>query len=145
MPEFILEGHREPAFTELDDFTQGFIEALFFTECEPGTNAETHDPETQSSLHGECGFLDLAPEALDKIKRECEAFQRLYKAYLEDAYATGYEPIQAGRDFWFSNQGHGVGYWDRDLGELGEQLHDFAKRVREPYVYLGDDGKVYLS
>ena len=29
-----------------------------------------------------------------------------------------------GHDFWLTSQGHGAGFWDRGLGELGDKLTD---------------------
>lgn len=113
MPAFEMNGKHLPAFRALDSFTQGYIEAMFFTECEPGANADSHDPETQSALHGECGFVDLAPEALARIVAHCAAFQASNAELLEIAYERDYDSEQAGRDFWFTRNGHGVGYWDR--------------------------------
>lgn len=130
MPQFILNSEgtvrdvRAPSieavkrvdlgFCDLDAFAQGYIEAMFFTECEPGTDADSHDPETQSALHGECGFADLAPEALAHIVAQCAAFQRDSAPLLEKAVVRDYDSAQAGRDFWFTRNGHGVGFWDRE-------------------------------
>jgi len=32
--------------------------------------------------------------------------------------ADSYDDEQAGRDFWFTRQGHGVGFWDRKALEV---------------------------
>lgn len=147
MPEFVLEG-RDHAARELDSFTLGYIEAMFFTECEHGTDAESHDPETQSALHGDCGFFDLAPDTLERIKADCERFQEVNRETLESAYATGYDESQAGRDFWYTRNGHGVGFWDRGLGDIGDTL-DAACGWRTDFptvwAYLGDDSRVHVS
>lgn len=146
-------------WTDLDAFTQGYIEALFFTECEPGTDAGSHDPETQSALHGECGFSDLAPEALASIIADCEAFQAsaayvAAKAAWDDTTAdegrlAGFpmnEESQAGHDFWLTRNGHGTGFWDGDWPEPhASQLVAAAKAAGSVDVYLGDDGRIYLS
>lgn len=150
----------------LDAFTQGYIEALFFTENE----------SLLEQLTGEdYGFSDLAPETLADIIADCAAFQRDNAATLAEAYTRDYDAGQAGRDYWFTRNGHGVGFWDRDAldpqGEewdalqrpldtwspaesalharlkaesLGERL-SAACRYSEVSPYLGDDGKVYLS
>ncbi len=113
MPAFEMNGKHLPAFKSMDSFTQGYIEAMFFTECEPGTDADSHEPETQSALHGDCGFDDLAPEAIERIVTQCAVFQASNAELLDLAYARDYDRRQAGRDFWFTRNGHGVGYWDR--------------------------------
>lgn len=52
---------------------------------------------------------------------------------------------QIGNDLWFTAQGHGVGFWDRGLGAVGDRLTEIAGDTEladvEPYV--GDDGLVY--
>lgn len=139
---------RSTALHELDAFTQGYLEALFFTECEPGTTAEDHDPETQSSLPGDTTFDDLSPDALEKIVTDCTAFQDANAELLEQAYSCRdglcgeYDTEQAGRDYWLTRNGHGAGFWDRGLGTIGDALAD-ACRHQEVWVYVGDDGQVY--
>lgn len=148
MPQFILDGKDAPTFAALDPFTQGYIEAMFFTECEPGTTRETWKPETQSSLPGDVGFCDLAPDALARINHDCAEFQRAKAALLSWAYQRNYDATQAGRDFWFTRCGHGVGYWDRKELEakgLGDALSEAARKCGQRWAYLGDDGRVYLS
>lgn len=129
MPEFILEiGSAEHArsFNALDGFTRGYIEALFFTDeeslCED-SDGEREMPSVvfnmatmESRFDGgnSFGFADLAAETVAAIVKDCEAFQRVNSALLESAYQRNYDAEQAGRDFWFTRNGHGVGYWDRD-------------------------------
>lgn len=148
MPQFILDlGPQASTYNALDAFTQGYLEAMFFTECEHGTDRNTWDPETQSSLPGDVGFSDLAPDTLEAIKRDCEAFQTAHREDLDEALdngrINGYDEQAAGRDFWYSRAGHGVGFWDRDLGDIGDTLDRHAKAFGETWVYLGDDGRVY--
>lgn len=49
----------------------------------------------------------------------------------------------AGHDFWLTRNGHGVGFWDRGLGELGDKLTEAAKTFGEVNLYLGDDELVH--
>lgn len=166
MPQFVLEGRDEPEFKDLGSFTQGYIEAMFFTENEPGTSRDDRymytgevDPEWESrvaegqqkDIPGDYGFCDLAPETLTEIIRRCEEFQSfgkagelLAQAYDLSAEGLAYTPERAGHDFWFTSEGHGVGFWDRGLGEVGDALSKACDR-RESYVYIGDDGKVRIA
>lgn len=155
MPEFQLDHGTADAgrrFASLDAFTQGYIEALFFTECETGTTREDHDPQTQSSLPGDATVADLSAQAWARIMEECAQFQagpagaildRLYQG--GDAISGVYTAAQAGRDYWFTRNGHGVGYWDRDLGPDGDTLSDLARKDGEVYPSFGDDGQIYLD
>lgn len=139
MPEFILEmGNAEHArsFNALDGFTRGYIEALFFTDeeslCED-SDGEREMPSVvfnmatlESRFDGgnSFGFADLAAKTLAAIVKDCEAFQRVNSALLEAAYQRDYDAEQAGRDFWFTRNGHGVGYWDRDQLENDSEEYE---------------------
>lgn len=153
-------GNTGPlTWDDLDSFTQGYIEALFFTSeeqlCEESDGAR-HMPDVAVNLAtmeshfvggDSFGFADLAPSALADIIADCEAFQRDHAALLQLAYARDYDAEQAGRDYWFTRNGHGVGFWDRDAleqGDLGKRLSAACRRDKID-AYLGDNGKVYLS
>lgn len=126
MPEFILDhGTPETAkqFRALDSFTQGYIEAMFFTDeeqlCEesgrsmPSVAVDLATMEFRFVGGDSPGFADLAPDTLARIVADCSAFQQANAALLDEAFGRDYEADQAGRDFWFTRCGHGCGYWDR--------------------------------
>ena len=150
MPEFILEGRDHAARAE-SKFVLGFIEALFFTECSPAysasewLSAECREAQEQGqadgTLPGDVGYCDLHPDSLAKIRAFCETFQGDNAALLAQAYARpDYDETQAGRDLWFTSQGHGVGFWDRavlDAEGLGDKLSD-ATRCHEAQVWFAD-------
>ena len=45
---------------------------------------------------------------------------------------------QFGHDFALTRNGHGAGFWDRGLGELGDVLTKWAETYGETYVELND-------
>lgn len=182
MPEFILDtsGQVDPPasaklwphplrWAQLSELTQGYIEALFFTESEPsrsrhervttrGTVRKSWERDVSEGqikdMPGDYGYSDLASETLNSILRDCQEFERspAWKAYVEYRdEANGNDPdcpddMQAGRDFWFNRNGHGVGFWDGDWPEPhASALDKLAESFREVDVYIGDDEKVYLS
>lgn len=163
MPEFILDpGTPESArvFGELDSFTQGYIKAMFFTDSEPGTTAETWNPETQSSLPGDVGFADLAPEALQAIIADCKAFQETHAALLDQAcelvpgepdFRYAREPLsyeRLGMLFWYAGRGHGVSFTDDGDARCLEALQvscGFGTPFSDRWTTFGDDGQVYYS
>lgn len=141
MPEFILDkGSPQGArsFAALDSFTQGYVEALFFTDASDPDDGDLADATV----------ADLAPETIAKIVAECAAFQTANAELLAQAYdRDDYSETQAGRDYWFTRNGHGVGFWDRqqlDEGGLGDKL-SAACRHDTRDVYRGDDRLVYLA
>lgn len=128
---------------ELDEFTVAYITAALWS-----TNDES-TPEGGEPLDNNYGPDDIAPEAMLKIKTSCAAFQEEHKELLTQSYKL-YESRDghtgaalAGHDLWFDSNGHGVGYRDRDLGEVGELLSKAAKEFGESWIEVGDDGKLY--
>jgi hypothetical protein len=156
MPQFQLDteggvgrwdGAQLHFYDDIDAFTRGYIEALFFTDGDD-LCAEWTPPEGSGEMDASIGFSDLAPETLQRIIEDCRDFQKINIDALCAAYLLAYEEDQAGRDFWFTRNGHGVGFWDRDelaVGDLDRTLTDASKAFREMSAYLGDDGKVYLA
>jgi hypothetical protein len=162
MPKFILcHGSAESAqaFNALDAFTRGYIEAAFFT-CD-FENAYT---------------CELAPSALAEIIVDCTAWQAKAAKLLDVAYDhCDYKAEQAGRDYWFTRNGHGVGFWDRKqlerplyynrpenkfelgddstahwegaqpLGSLGDALSKLAEKAGGVDMYRGDDDSIYFG
>ncbi|MDP2262666.1 MAG: hypothetical protein Q8K24_05855 [Hydrogenophaga sp.] len=52
---------------------------------------------------------------------------------------------QFGIDFWLTRNGHGAGFWDRGLSELGDKLSESAKSMGGRDIYQGDDGLIYFA
>jgi hypothetical protein len=174
MPQFILDtsgavttegsdaNTRPVTFDRLDPFTQGYIEALFFTEeeslCEesdgarrmPDVAINTATMESRFVGGDSFGFADLAPETLARIIADCAAFRETldWRAFVADRNGNHASDEQAGHDFWLTRNGHGTGFWDRPESYYGAHqvaLDAAAKAAKSVDVYLGDDGKVYLS
>lgn len=146
MPEFELslgEGPAADAYEAAGDFVQGYVQAMFFTSTGPD-NAEEQLGEGTS-------VAELSIEAWRVIKADCAKFTQtpVYVAAMGDnGYGnTDFEEDQAGRDFWFTRNGHGVGFWDRDEDVYGPHqgaLDTLAKTFRNIDLYRGGDGKLYL-
>jgi hypothetical protein len=60
-----------------------------------------------------------------------------------DKYLQVHDYEQFAHDFWLTRNGHGAGFWDRGLGEAGEELSKAAKCWGSADLYIGDDGKIY--
>lgn len=137
MPEFILNtpSAKRPVYNDFDDFAKGYVEAMFFTNCDCGD-------EKRENHANELGVDRLTNKSLQNIKAQCADFQVEADALLQLAYEQDYDEAEAGRDFWFTRQGHGVGYWDREALEvaqmtingpmsIGDQLSKIAKTFGE--------------
>lgn len=135
MPEFVMpfRGDKDAAaFHALDEFTQGYVSAMFFTESDSESfGRDLDEPRT---------FADLHPATLVAIVNDCARF-------LADAGAMiGYRDEEAGRDFWYTRNGHGAGFRDGDWDDSGhaDSLTDMAKEYGACEVYTGDDGMIYI-
>lgn len=146
MPQFILD-HGSPdaarSFSKLDAFTQGYIEAMFFTDTGDMDDGDLKDATV----------ADLANETLERIITDCLMFQKINALLIDQACSFfEYDTCQAGRDFWYTRNGHGCGFWDRDLhneeiGNIGGELSDacgWGTEFGGVDVYLGDDDQIYL-
>ena len=125
------------------EFLRGYITCALWTATDsdgvPFDNY-THD---ESSLAG---------ETLQAMKNDCAKFMADNEKDLDEytqnrAIPRGADYTEAdcaGHDFWLTRNGHGAGFWDRGLGELGERLSGAAEAFGESNLYAGDDGKLYL-
>ena len=101
----------------IDDFTRGFFEAFFF--------AETDDNGDQLD-HLNVRVEDIDNEGFARLMDECMNFQEKAGDMILDREA------EAGRDFYFTRQGHGVGFWDGDWPDPdGDKLTELAKSFGE--------------
>ena len=94
-------------------------------------------------LDDNCDSDDVNADTLIELSEELRDFinglsKRDLTAYLE---TFGYD--QLGHDFWLTRNGHGAGFWDRGLGDLGERLSEAARVYGPVDLYVGDDGEVY--
>lgn len=149
-------GHCGEAFITAEDretFIRGYVECALWSESIGEDFAKQwvrdhpneSEPAPDVSLES-FGFTadDITAEALDSIEWDCNEF---ISGAIRDvlAYTRERSYRDAGHDFWLTRNGHGAGFWDRGLGELGDRLTAEAKPYSEANLYVGDDGKVYYS
>jgi hypothetical protein len=84
---------------------------------------------------------DLSDECKDSMMDDVVNFLDLIADLETDEIDDG----QIGHDFWLTRNGHGAGFWDRGLGDLGDKLTDAAHSFGSCYLYVGDDGRVYCE
>ena len=116
----------------MDNFTlfkAGYIEALYFTDTGEG---DQPDPDAK-----------LSPEAMARISKRCACFwQHCGSDVLKETTQT---IEQAGRDFWFTSQCHGTGFWDGNWPTQGDELTRVCEKFFKPMdTYIGDNGQIYL-
>jgi hypothetical protein len=116
-----------------DDFTRGYI------TCALWCGVYGDDPDSEPDYDCEVGDIDA--ETFATMVKDCADFQHDNRQTLVDYYNLGYDPDDAGHDFWLTRNGHGAGFWDRGLGEIGDMLTDACKNYREVNLFTVD-GKV---
>ena len=153
MPEFCLEGRDSRDFRELPEMLRGYIEAAFFTAPRPGEYGDDSEADS-AAIPEEYGFPDLAPDALESMRADVERFALENAAAVETLTAGSFDLEQIGRDFWFTRNHHGVGFWDRDAdgdadGDAEKTALDCldtaARTYGETDLIRGDDSAVYVS
>jgi hypothetical protein len=133
--------------TRLDEFTRAYIECALWSSTD-----DAGEPLDDTYIED-----DIAPAALADMAEDCRQFQadnaELLAQY-RDAIDVPHDSMRerrdraalcAGHDFWLTRNGHGAGFWDRGLGEIGDKLSQAARAWGSSDLYVGDDGKIYVS
>lgn len=124
-----------------DKFVKAYLVAALWSETD-----DAGDP-----LDSDFGVDDLVVESRQSAEKDCDKFiienatdlQLAFDGYTLTGEWSVYD--QAGHDFWLSRNGHGVGFFDRGLGEVGERLQDACRSWGVCDAYVGDDGKLHLD
>lgn len=82
---------------------------------------------------------------MDKLRGTLAYYMRgwFVENYGTICQATGdnYTWEHVGHDFWLTSQGHGAGFWDRGLGEVGDTLTDSVDGYGDLVgLYLDEEG-----
>jgi len=104
------------------------------------------------------GIDNLSDNALQDIIKETDKFWKENQINLDRVLGSkwngsdnwgDYDEAQAGRDFWFTRCGHGVGFWDRGFietyaSDAADSLSEAANKSGNVDMYLGDDSQIYF-
>jgi hypothetical protein len=120
----------------MDAFTAAYIEALLWSGMATDENGAEYESLSQFDAD------DIEPETLKKIVADCNRFQQENETALAKAAELGEDDKRAGHDFALTRNRHGAGFWDRGLGEVGEQLTKAAHLFGSWYFWI-ENKKVY--
>ena len=117
----------------------GYLDAIIFTESDDG--------EEESGIDNGMGAIDFAPSTMNAISAELHAFVFLYQDCLQHAMQhnnKGYKWENVGHDLWLTRNGHGAGFWDRELGgydgyDIGDSLSSACKIMGTKHAYYDGD------
>lgn len=91
-------------------------------------------------LDANCVWGDIA--AADYVAMAADVCRFLADHWDDVIEHTG-GMAQVGHDLWLTRNGHGAGFWDRGLGEIGDRLSEAARAMGEVHLWVDDDGKVH--
>lgn len=110
---------------QLHDATWSAVECLLWSsslmeeEQDPASEYFVAETENWDNVD-----YPVDPDSVASLQRELEQFIKLCEDTL---IASELSPGQIGHDFILTRNGHGVGFWDRGLGNTGDTLTKWAK------------------
>jgi hypothetical protein len=133
--------------SELSEVLGGFEAVALFTAThypDPEDGEEEGEPVEMDTVADSGDFSD---EARASARAKVEKFITDNPDLVEEALdRDGYDLDDLGGDLSYTINGHGTGFWDRELlkeGGLGEKLTEAAREAGGMDLYLGDDKKLY--
>lgn len=118
--------------TQLKLFVKSYIGSLLWSATEDGVPLDDQE------------YMDYVFSfgTLKTIVSECKQFladnyDTLVECTGEGDYSNYFEEVlnQAAHDFILTRNGHGVGFWDRNLGEVGGKLTEYCEQAKEFNIY----------
>lgn len=141
---------------DFESFVDGYIECALWADCLPPDDPEPDKKDPSWDIwqarqgveeYGGREHLELREGAREMMIEKGQLVEFVADnlsdllAYVRGCYdgeregfddSQGYPEEYAGHDFWLTRCGHGCGYWDRGLGELGDRLTEAAKGYGSP-------------
>jgi hypothetical protein len=111
---------------DLETATRAALATLLWTDHDDSTGEyldSTHSPE------------DFTEYSKTRVRKEMAKF-------LESIPECEMSPFDLGCDFILTRNGHGAGFWDRGLGDLGDELTRIATTFPQIHAYINDDNKI---
>jgi hypothetical protein len=111
---------------DIDDMVTGYLDAQLWAQ-------QDMDRDDDSLLDAHYSRDDIAPEYVESVREEFVALVtehplavRMYGAQRQYHSSDGSVWEHFGHDYYLTREHHGVGFWGRGLGELGDYLTDIA-------------------
>ena len=126
---------------DLEAEVAGYIEAQHWT----GLYYPDSEGEPEPLDHFEDSAFDKIPAYLClQMRRDMKQFLEILEWGLSEAELDEVEEKfdrgSIGHDFSLTKNGHGAGFWDRGVGDIGDKLSDLAKTFSEGGLYKYGDG-----
>ena len=130
-----VAGGREIHGYDIDKTYDHFIEAMLWASQDSDGEGEYLDENYSIN--------DVDTESKMFIKKHIEAFIQENHEIIKELEIS---EEMIGHDLFLDTQGHGVGFWDRGYGSLGNKLSKNASKHFNDSMYaFAQDGKVYFE
>lgn len=116
-----------------------YFETALWSSSDP--TAGYPDDLEDRPLDEDYAVADVSAESVEAAEKDLDAFYDKAGDLVEE---SGLDESDIGHNFWLSRNGHGVGFFDRGLGEIGDKLQDIARGFGEIIPVVTDDGEVEI-
>ena len=109
-----------------------FLIACLWADSPEGTKPR---PSKAAKMHAQlmaAQFVNDAGQLLEQLRE--------FPEYWAHPDCAGKIEAAIGHDLYLTIAGHGVGFWDRGLGDLGDKLSEVCRKLayqKEPVFYRG--------
>jgi hypothetical protein len=83
---------------------------------------------------------DIHANSVAQATEDCKSFVEKAGSLLNEINEE-----QIGHDFWLTRNGHGAGFWDRGLGEVGDKLTEICKEFKGKDVFAPESAGDKIS
>jgi hypothetical protein len=149
--------------SDINEILKGYIESALWTEEEQLRDEATYDEDDEeyedmsdiqklTTLNGKFNtksFKSFLSDDID-IDSKIDAYNDI-KTFIKTAGDVAVNEainenglFRLGMDIWLTRNGHGSGFFDHNY-ENEEFLTNAGKKIGSSDLYIGDDGKLYLS
>ncbi len=125
----VFENFNFDLEESLQQTLTGYLNSMLWTE-EFDDDFSIDDIDTSS--------VDSAKDDVDKFLDELDDYDLLDELIVQMSYDS------IGHDFWLTRNGHGAGFFDRGLEEVGEEISKICNAFGKKYVYVENE-KIYIE
>lgn len=118
---------------DLEAFIDGYAECMIWANTYAyDENGEMGESDLYAwQAPGRWALDAFTPAARESIESDCESFASGNDRDLRAAVQAGRPADHLGHDFALTRNGHGAGFWDRGLGDVGDRLTSAAHAYGE--------------
>ena len=130
---------QAPRVPDLDAFQRSYIRQALWTS----NDAYNHPLDLNHDI------MELPLETIQALKSDCVQFRS--SAAVDELLKAAYElrrygDEQAGGDYWLTRNDNDVaGFWDQNLGVIGESLTTLARAMGPRSLVLTPQGQIEVS